>query len=95
MDGSYDGGEIVKAVVICEPTWLARMKRPIATGSQPISSTILRMISTGRLSRVGVIVCAGLVRHGGDTVLHRLYGRGEDLAGSFSSGITTVEVYIA
>ena len=68
------------------------MKRPMVTGSQPIFSTILRMISTGRLSRFGVIVCVGHVLHGGggDTVLHRLYGRGEDLAGSFSSGITAV-----
>lgn len=69
-----------------------RNKKPIVTGLQPISSTILRMISIGRLSRVGVIVCVGHVAHGGggDTVLHRLYGRSEGRAESFSSGILAV-----
>lgn len=68
------------------------MKRPRVTGSQPISSTILRMISTGRLSRVGVIVCVRHVAHGAgdDTVLHRLYGRSEDVFGSNSFGILAV-----
>ena len=68
------------------------MKEPIVTGHQPISSTILRMISTGRLSRVRVIVCVGHVAHGGDgdTILHRLYVRSEDRAGLFSSCILAV-----